>query len=169
MPRRVWPNARPTSRPRRRKTRSGSGADAPDLPVGVKRTRRPSPGSALPPASSRKECQTDRRHRRTAPARVRGFPHHVAPHDIALKLAGPRDGAQTAAMLITMRPSTKDSMPRHPDYGPESRGGTSYADVHVSRGGSASPPPPTPTSSWRSMPRVWTSSAPSEAGGHDLV
>ncbi len=61
------------------------------------------------------------------------FPSHVAPHDISLKLAGSGgDGAQTAAMLIAKAASNEGFDATHiPSYGPESRGGTSYADVHV--------------------------------------
>ncbi len=62
-----------------------------------------------------------------------GFPKHLAPHDVALKLAGAGgDGAQTAAMLITRAAIHEGFDSTHiPSYGPESRGGTSYADVHV--------------------------------------
>jgi 2-oxoisovalerate ferredoxin oxidoreductase beta subunit len=62
-----------------------------------------------------------------------GFPTHLAPHDISLKLAGSGgDGAQTAAMLIAKAASNEGFDATHiPSYGPESRGGTSYADVHV--------------------------------------
>jgi Pyruvate/2-oxoacid:ferredoxin oxidoreductase gamma subunit len=42
------------------------------------------------------------------------------------------DGAQTAAMLIAKAASNEGFDATHiPSYGPESRGGTSYADVHV--------------------------------------
>jgi 2-oxoisovalerate ferredoxin oxidoreductase beta subunit len=62
-----------------------------------------------------------------------GFPTHLAPHDISLKLAGSGgDGAQTAAMLIARAAINEGFDATHiPSYGPESRGGTSYADVHV--------------------------------------
>ena len=63
----------------------------------------------------------------------KGFPTHLAPNDISLKLAGSGgDGAQTAAMLIAKAASNEGFDATHiPSYGPESRGGTSYADVHV--------------------------------------
>jgi 2-oxoisovalerate ferredoxin oxidoreductase beta subunit len=61
------------------------------------------------------------------------FPSHIAPRDIALKLAGAGgDGAQTAAMLIARAGINEGFDTTHiPSYGPESRGGTSYADVHI--------------------------------------
>ena len=62
-----------------------------------------------------------------------GFPSHLARHDVSLKLAGAGgDGAQTAAMLICTAAINEGFDSTHiPSYGPESRGGTSYADVHV--------------------------------------
>src|SRR5512140_804421 len=61
------------------------------------------------------------------------FPAHLDPHDVSLKLAGSGgDGAQTAAMLIAHAGINEGFDATHiPAYGPESRGGTSYADVHV--------------------------------------
>ncbi|OGT97197.1 MAG: thiamine pyrophosphate-binding protein [Gemmatimonadetes bacterium RIFCSPLOWO2_02_FULL_71_11] len=81
------------------------------------------------------------------PARfASGFPSHLAPHDIALKLAGAGgDGAQTAAMLITRAAISEGFDSTHiPSYGPESRGGTSYADVHVADDEVLSPAAPNP-------------------------
>jgi 2-oxoisovalerate ferredoxin oxidoreductase beta subunit len=74
------------------------------------------------------------------------FPRHVAPRDIALKLAGAGgDGAQTAAMLITRASINEGFDSTHiPSYGPESRGGTSYADVHVAEDEVLSPASPNP-------------------------
>jgi len=61
------------------------------------------------------------------------FPTHLDKSDVSLKLAGAGgDGAQTAAMLITKAAINEGFDSTHiPSYGPESRGGTSYADVHV--------------------------------------
>ncbi len=61
------------------------------------------------------------------------FPEHIDPVDVSLKLAGAGgDGAQTAAYLITRAAINEGFDATHiPSYGPESRGGTSYADVHV--------------------------------------
>ncbi|MCC7431047.1 2-oxoacid:acceptor oxidoreductase family protein [bacterium] len=63
------------------------------------------------------------------------FPEHLDKNDISLKLAGAGgDGAQTAAMLITRAAINEGFDATHiPSYGPESRGGTSYADVHVAK------------------------------------
>jgi len=63
----------------------------------------------------------------------KGFPAHIHPTDISLKLAGSGgDGAQTIAMLIAKAAINEGFDGTHiPAYGPESRGGTSYADVHV--------------------------------------
>ena len=62
-----------------------------------------------------------------------GFPTHIDEHDIALKFAGAGgDGAQTVAMLTVKAAISEGFDSTHiPSYGPESRGGTSYADVHM--------------------------------------
>jgi Pyruvate/2-oxoacid:ferredoxin oxidoreductase gamma subunit len=75
-----------------------------------------------------------------------GFPAHLDPDDVSLKLAGAGgDGAQTAAMLITRAAIREGFDATHiPSYGPESRGGTSYADVHVARGEVIAPASPRP-------------------------
>jgi 2-oxoisovalerate ferredoxin oxidoreductase beta subunit len=75
-----------------------------------------------------------------------GFPAHLDPDDVSIKLAGAGgDGAQTAAMLIT-RAAINEGFDSTdiPSYGPESRGGTSYADVHVARTEVLSPASPRP-------------------------
>ncbi|HPA94505.1 MAG: 2-oxoglutarate oxidoreductase subunit KorB [Acidobacteria bacterium ADurb.Bin051] len=74
------------------------------------------------------------------------FPSHLAKGDVALKLAGAGgDGAQTAAMLITNAAINEGFDSTHiPSYGPESRGGTSYADVHVAEREVLSPAAPNP-------------------------
>jgi len=75
-----------------------------------------------------------------------GFPTHLNPHDISLKLAGSGgDGAQTAAMLIARAAIHEGFDATHiPSYGPESRGGTSYADVHVAMDEVLNPASPHP-------------------------
>ena len=81
-----------------------------------------------------------------APRFTTGFPSHLDPDDISIKLAGAGgDGAQTAAMLITKAAINEgfDSTDI-PSYGPESRGGTSYADVHVAAREVLSPAAPHP-------------------------
>jgi 2-oxoisovalerate ferredoxin oxidoreductase beta subunit len=82
----------------------------------------------------------------SVPRFCKGFPSHIARRDIALKLAGAGgDGAQTAAMLITRAAINEGFDATHiPSYGPESRGGTSYADVHVGSTEVLSPASPNP-------------------------
>jgi 2-oxoisovalerate ferredoxin oxidoreductase beta subunit len=74
------------------------------------------------------------------------FPVHINPLDISLKLAGSGgDGAQTAAMLIARASINEGFDATHiPSYGPESRGGTSYADVHVAKDEVLNPASPHP-------------------------
>jgi Pyruvate/2-oxoacid:ferredoxin oxidoreductase gamma subunit len=74
------------------------------------------------------------------------FPARIAADDISLKLAGAGgDGAQTAALLIARAAINEGFDSTHiPSYGPESRGGTSYADVHVARDEVLSPASPHP-------------------------
>jgi 2-oxoisovalerate ferredoxin oxidoreductase beta subunit len=75
-----------------------------------------------------------------------GFPIHIDPEDISFKLAGSGgDGAQTAAMILTRSAINEGYDSTHiPSYGPESRGGTSYADVHVALKEVLSPAAPNP-------------------------
>ncbi|MGD2136349.1 MAG: 2-oxoacid:acceptor oxidoreductase family protein [Gemmatimonadales bacterium] len=75
-----------------------------------------------------------------------GFPAHVHPEDIAIKFAGAGgDGAQTIALLTTRTAINEGFDSTYiPSYGPESRGGTSYADVHISTGEVLSPACPEP-------------------------
>jgi 2-oxoisovalerate ferredoxin oxidoreductase beta subunit len=74
------------------------------------------------------------------------FPDHLDPRDVAIKLAGSGgDGAQTAAMLVTRAAIAEGYDATHiPSYGPESRGGTSYADVHIAKDEVLSPGAPHP-------------------------
>ena len=74
------------------------------------------------------------------------FPEHIATDDISLKLAGAGgDGAQTAALLLTRMAINEGLDSTHiPSYGPESRGGTSYADVRIARKEVLSPASPKP-------------------------
>jgi 2-oxoisovalerate ferredoxin oxidoreductase beta subunit len=80
------------------------------------------------------------------PRFAHGFPEPIDPEDIGIKLAGAGgDGAQTAAMIIT-RAAINEGYDATliPSYGPESRGGTSYADVHVAKHEVVSPAAPRP-------------------------
>jgi 2-oxoisovalerate ferredoxin oxidoreductase beta subunit len=74
------------------------------------------------------------------------FPEAFGDHDVALKLAGSGgDGAQTAAMLIAKAAINEGFDATHiPSYGPESRGGTSYADVRIAPDEVLSPAVPSP-------------------------
>jgi len=76
----------------------------------------------------------------------KGFPSHLHPSDIAMKLAGSGgDGAQTAAILIATAGINEGFDGTHiPAYGPESRGGTSYADVHIAKDEVLNPASPAP-------------------------
>lgn len=75
-----------------------------------------------------------------------GFPRELDPEDVSIKFAGSGgDGAQTAAMLVTTAALNEGFDSTHiPSYGPESRGGTSYADVHVAAVEVLSPAAPHP-------------------------
>ena len=76
----------------------------------------------------------------------KGFPEHLAPDDIAIKFAGAGgDGAQTIASLTSKAAINEGWDSTYiPSYGPESRGGTSYADVHVAREEVLAPAAPAP-------------------------
>jgi 2-oxoisovalerate ferredoxin oxidoreductase beta subunit len=80
------------------------------------------------------------------PRFCRGFPRVPWGGDVALKLAGSGgDGAQTAAMIIARAAINEGFDATHiPSYGPESRGGTSYADVRVAETEVESPAAPNP-------------------------
>jgi 2-oxoisovalerate ferredoxin oxidoreductase beta subunit len=75
-----------------------------------------------------------------------GFPRTPWGDDIGIKLAGAGgDGAQTAALLITRAAINEGFDSTHiPSYGPESRGGTSYADVRIAKEEVLSPAAPEP-------------------------
>jgi Pyruvate/2-oxoacid:ferredoxin oxidoreductase gamma subunit len=81
-----------------------------------------------------------------APRFCTSFPSISGAEDIALKFAGAGgDGAQTAALLVARAGINEGFDATHiPSYGPESRGGTSYADVHVARTEVLSPSSPAP-------------------------
>ncbi len=73
-----------------------------------------------------------------APARVHALP---PAGELGFKLAGAGgDGAQTAALLLVRAAIDAGLDATHiPSYGPESRGGTSYADVRIADGQVLSP------------------------------
>jgi Pyruvate/2-oxoacid:ferredoxin oxidoreductase gamma subunit len=80
------------------------------------------------------------------PRYTQAFPSHIASSDISLKLAGAGgDGAQTAALLLAQAAISEGFDATHiPSYGPESRGGTSYADVHIAETEVLDPAAPNP-------------------------
>ena len=74
------------------------------------------------------------------------FATHLDEHDVGLKFAGAGgDGAQMVAMLTARTAINEGFDSTHiPSYGPESRGGTSYADVHVAAEEVLAPASPRP-------------------------
>ncbi len=74
------------------------------------------------------------------------WPAHLGRRDLSLKLAGAGgDGAQTVALLLTRAAIEQGFDATHiPSYGPESRGGTSYADVHLAADEVLNPAAPEP-------------------------
>jgi 2-oxoisovalerate ferredoxin oxidoreductase beta subunit len=81
-----------------------------------------------------------------APRFCKDFPRDLYGSEVALKLAGAGgDGAQTGALLIARAAINEGFDATHiPSYGPESRGGTSYADVRVAEAEVLSPAAPAP-------------------------
>jgi 2-oxoisovalerate ferredoxin oxidoreductase beta subunit len=121
----------------------------PVFPLGVKKdltSAEPLPAIPRPIHAPEKVLHVVEGSAEPIPRFCRDFPTHIDPCDIALKLAGAGgDGAQTAAMLITRAAISEGFDSTHiPSYGPESRGGTSYADVHVAAKEVLSPASPTP-------------------------
>ena len=120
----------------------------PIFPLGLKKDVAVEPWFSVPPRVfdpgaliATVEASTE-----AAPRFCEGFPAHLHPDDVSLKLAGAGgDGAQTAAMLIATAAINEGFDGTHiPSSGPESRGGTSYADVHVAREEVLNPASPTP-------------------------
>jgi len=109
----------------------------PVYPLGVQKEveASPLPVPAAPSFDAGKILEVLEATTEKPPRFASGFPTHLASEDVSLKLAGAGgDGAQTAAMLVTRAAINEGFDSTHiPSYGPESRGGTSYADVHVAR------------------------------------
>jgi 2-oxoisovalerate ferredoxin oxidoreductase beta subunit len=120
----------------------------PIFPLGVKKDTTVEPWFKLPAPNFEAETFTHAVEASTeAQSRYcKGFPAHLDPSDISMKLAGAGgDGAQTAAMLVAIASINEGFDGTHiPSYGPESRGGTSYADVHVARDEVLNPASPAP-------------------------
>jgi 2-oxoisovalerate ferredoxin oxidoreductase beta subunit len=75
------------------------------------------------------------------PRFAKGFPRELFGGEVGLKLAGAGgDGAQTAALLLARAAIHEGFDATHiPSYGPESRGGTSFADVRLAERSVLSP------------------------------
>ncbi len=121
----------------------------PVFPLGVKKDLSqidPLPAEPHPSYEPELVLQVIEGSAESIPRFCKGFPEEIDERDIALKLAGAGgDGAQMAAMLITMAAINEGFDSTHiPSYGPESRGGTSYADVHIAKDEVLSPASPTP-------------------------
>ncbi len=120
----------------------------PVFPLGVKKDLMPEPWFHPPAPRFVPEevlgcCGAD--HLQAHPAKA-AWPARLARRDLSLKLAGAGgDGAQTAALLIARAAISLGFDATHiPSYGPESRGGTSYADVHLAEHEVLNPAAPTP-------------------------
>ncbi len=76
----------------------------------------------------------------------KGFPQHIDADDVSIKFAGAGgDGAQMIAKLACSAAINEGFDSTYiPSYGPESRGGTSYADVHIAKEEVLSPAVPDP-------------------------
>jgi 2-oxoisovalerate ferredoxin oxidoreductase beta subunit len=112
-----------------------------DITGGVSYPPLPSPTLAVEPVLDAIGVRHERPSRFTTE-----FPHHLDPEDIGFKFAGAGgDGAQTAALILARAAINEGFDATHiPSYGPQSRGGTSYADVHVAEEEVLSPAAPHP-------------------------
>lgn len=121
----------------------------PVFPLGVKKDQVPDDGWPAAPAPAFGPTQVADVIGSTGEATERfcqGFPDTPYGKDVAIKLAGAGgDGAQTAALLLARAAINEGFDSTHiPSYGPESRGGTSYADVRVAEEEVLSPAAPEP-------------------------
>jgi 2-oxoisovalerate ferredoxin oxidoreductase beta subunit len=120
----------------------------PVFPLGVKKDVTPEPWPAwpVPTFDPARVLEAIGGLSSPVPRFCQGFPRTPWGDDIAFKLAGAGgDGAQTAALLITKAAINEGFDATHiPSYGPESRGGTSYADVRFAEGEVLSPAAPHP-------------------------
>jgi 2-oxoisovalerate ferredoxin oxidoreductase beta subunit len=121
----------------------------PVFPLGVKKDAVPEEGWPLPPAPNfggDAMAEIIGSKGESAETFCKGFPKTPFGKDIAVKLAGAGgDGAQTAALLLTRAAINEGFDSTHiPSYGPESRGGTSYADVRIAEDEVLSPAAPEP-------------------------
>lgn len=118
------------------------------FPLGVKKEAPPAEWGAWPEPTFDPEKLLAVVGARAAPSPrfCSGFPRTPFGVEIGLKLAGAGgDGAQTAAMVIARAAINEGFDATHiPSYGPESRGGTSYADVRLAEDEVLSPDVPVP-------------------------
>jgi 2-oxoisovalerate ferredoxin oxidoreductase beta subunit len=121
----------------------------PIFPLGVKKDEVPEDGWPLPESPSfdaDKMAGIIGSTGESAERACKGFPETPWGKDIGIKLAGAGgDGAQTAALLLARAAINEGFDSTHiPSYGPESRGGTSYADVRIAEDEVLSPAAPDP-------------------------
>jgi 2-oxoisovalerate ferredoxin oxidoreductase beta subunit len=121
----------------------------PVFPLGVKKDEVPEEGWPVPspPAfDSDKMAEIIGSTGESAERFCDAFPQTRYGKDIGIKLAGAGgDGAQTAALLLARAAINEGFDSTHiPSYGPESRGGTSYADVRIAESEVLSPAAPEP-------------------------
>ena len=122
----------------------------PIFPLGVKKDvprEEPWPLPPTPSFTPGKMLDVDRRRRARRPsASATASRARPGGRTSAIKLAGAGgDGAQTAALLLARAAINEGFDSTHiPSYGPESRGGTSYADVRIAEDEVLSPAAPEP-------------------------
>ncbi|HEX7490005.1 MAG TPA: 2-oxoacid:acceptor oxidoreductase family protein [Anaeromyxobacteraceae bacterium] len=120
----------------------------PVFPLGVKKDRTDAAWPAWPEPIFDPAAVLDAFGTRADPTSARGgaFPRGAFGEEVGIKLAGAGgDGAQTAALLLARAAVNEGFDATHiPSYGPESRGGTSYADVRLAVREVLSPDVPAP-------------------------
>jgi 2-oxoisovalerate ferredoxin oxidoreductase beta subunit len=120
----------------------------PAFPLGVKKDSAPTawPEWKRPTFDPQRVAEVVGGAAAAAPRFATRFPSDRFGDDVGLKLAGAGgDGAQTAAMLVARAAINEGFDATHiPSYGPESRGGTSYADVRIAPDEVLSPAVPEP-------------------------
>ena len=120
----------------------------PAFPLGVKKDSAPAawPAWKSPCFDPQRVAEVVGGRTAAAPRFAAHFPSERFGDDVGLKLAGAGgDGAQTAAMLVARAAINEGFDATHiPSYGPESRGGTSYADVRIAPVEVLSPAVPEP-------------------------
>jgi len=120
----------------------------PAFPLGVKKDRADAAWPSWPEPTFDAAAVLDALSGRAEPTTRSGaaFPRSAFGDEVAVKLAGAGgDGAQTAALLLARAAVNEGFDATHiPSYGPESRGGTSYADVRLAEREVLSPEVPAP-------------------------